>query len=72
VPNSKQFNLDQPLTYTSPSIDVRRNDNFPIHVDFRHDQADMDKNKPGGIFVKKMYEPGYRVDVNNLEMPKDV
>jgi len=32
----------------------------------------MDKNKPGGIFVKKMYEPGYRVDVNNLEMPKDV
>lgn len=53
-----------------PIINVNRNEAFPIHVDFTDDKADFNKMKPGGIFVKKLYEPGFKVDLTSNEMPK--
>ena len=32
-----------------------KNDAFPIHANILDSDADMDEEKPGGIFTKKLY-----------------
>ena len=34
---------------------IAKNDAFPIHANILDSEADMDEEKPGGIFSKKLY-----------------
>jgi hypothetical protein len=33
------------------------NEAFPIHIDLTDSYADFNKEKPGGIFTKHLYDP---------------
>ena len=63
---SKTLNLPLP----EKTINVGRNESYPIHADFTDQEADFDKYKPGGIFTKHLYTKDAKVDINSNEMPK--
>lgn len=33
----------------------QKNEPFPIHASYIHDEADLDTTKPGGYFTKDLY-----------------
>ena len=59
----------------SQKIDPRKNDPFPIHVNFGDKDANFDgfnRLKPdgtGAIFTKALYDPSVKVDITSDEMP---